>query len=99
MTLLVELKSRLRITWNEEDADLSKTIERSKSYLVELTGAAFNFEKNEWLKDLLLERCRYSYNNASDEFEINFGHELKRLIIHVALGKVVTVDGEESPGP
>lgn len=99
MTLVDELKSRLRITWNDEDADLLKTIERSKSYLVELTGAAFNFEKSDWVKDLLLEHCRYSYNNASDEFEINFGHELKRLILHVALGKVVTVGGKESTSP
>ena len=32
-TLLEDVKSRLRITWNDEDKQLIKTIERGKAYL------------------------------------------------------------------
>lgn len=85
--LLKSLKDRLQITWDEEDEDLESIISRSKSYLSELTGATFNFDKEEWPKELLLERCRYVYNNAADEFEKNYAHELSRLILLVALGK------------
>lgn len=90
--LLTDLKSRLQITWDEEDLDLVKIINRSKSYLFELTGATFNFGEEEWPKELLLERCRYVRNNAADEFEKNFKHELSRLILLVALGKVGVID-------
>ncbi|MED4172369.1 phage head-tail connector protein [Halalkalibacterium halodurans] len=95
--MLDELKSRLRITWNEEDKELEKLIKRSESYLSELTGATFDLEKEEWPKELLLERCRYVYNNAADEFERNFADELKRLILLVALGKVGTKGHENVP--
>lgn len=90
--LLNELKNRLRITWDDEDAELSRIIERGKSYFVGLTGKAFAFSINDSETELLLERCRYVYNNAIDEFEVNFAHELKRLIMNVALEKRA-VDG------
>ena len=95
--LLEELKSRLDITWNEEDPDLDKIIDGAKSYLKHLTGATFDFDKEKWPKELLLERCRYVYNNAADEFEKNFAHELSRLILLVALGKVGVLN-ETIPG-
>lgn len=96
--MLDELKNRLRITWDNEDEYLSKIIDRSKSYLEDLTGATFDFESNLWERDLLLERCRYVYNNATDEFEKNFKHELKRLILKVALNKSGEVDEQEDTG-
>ncbi|MED3799818.1 phage head-tail connector protein [Lysinibacillus capsici] len=85
--LLAELKSRLRITWNDEDAELERIINRAKSYFEKLTSKTFSFELDSWETELLLERCRYVYNNAADEFENNFADELKRLIMHVALEK------------
>ena len=57
------------------------------AYLLDLTGASFDFSEEEWPKELLLERCRYVYNNAADEFEKNFHHELARLILKTATGK------------
>lgn len=88
-----DLKSRLRITWDDEDEQLENLINRAKAYLSNLTGASFDFSKEEWPKEIFLERCRYVYNNAADEFEKNFQHELSRLILQVALGKVGVVDG------
>lgn len=96
--LLAELKHRLRITWDDEDAELQKIINRGKSYFKRLTGKAFSFALDDEETELLLERCRYVYNNATDEFETNFADELKRLILHVALEKRA-VDGEEQENP
>lgn len=83
--LLTDVKSNLRITWTEEDEDLKKLIKRSMAYLEDLTGAPLDFSKEESPKELLLERCRYVYNNATDEFEPNFHRELSRLILKVAI--------------
>jgi hypothetical protein len=94
--LLIDLKARLRITWDDEDTDLGKLISRAKAYLSNLTGASFDFSKDEWPKEILLERCRYVYNNAADEFEVNFQSDLSRLILQVALGKVGVVSGSET---
>ncbi|PFC88556.1 hypothetical protein CN272_11310 [Bacillus anthracis] len=92
--LLEDLKSNLRVTWNDEDEDLKKILERGKAYLSDLTNASFNYEKELLVRELLLERCRYVYNNAADEFEKNFHQELSRLILHVALGKVGVINAE-----
>ncbi|KZR58359.1 phage head-tail connector protein [Pseudobacillus badius] len=94
--LLIELKERLRITWPDEDEHLTRLLEESKAYLSELTNASFDFEKEKRPKELLLERCRYAYNNAVDEFEMNFKQELSRFILHTALGKVGVLNGPES---
>lgn len=97
MEILSILKERLRITWDDEDPDLKDLIDRSKSYLEQLTGVTFNFEEEKWPKELLLERCRYIRNNVGDEFENNYKAELKRLILLVALGKVGEIS-ETAPG-
>ncbi|WP_416808020.1 hypothetical protein [Bacillus thuringiensis] len=93
--LLNELKDVLKITWNEEDASLIKLLEKGEAYLSGLTNAAFDFSKELIPKDLLLERCRYVYNNAGDEFEKNYKNELSRLILDVALGKVGVINGSK----
>ncbi|MFJ7662962.1 head-tail connector protein [Lysinibacillus sp. NPDC097162] len=95
--LLAELKSRLRITWNDEDAELQRIINRAKSYFEKLTSKAFSFDLDDWETELLFERCRYVYNNAADEFEKNFSDELKRLILHVALEKRASNGNQKDP--
>ncbi|WP_107838392.1 phage head-tail connector protein [Metasolibacillus meyeri] len=85
--LLTGLKSRLHITWDDEDTDLEKIIKRAKAYFKRLTGKSFSFGPEDDETELLYERCRYVYNNAVDEFELNFDKELKRLILDVALEK------------
>lgn len=94
-TLLEELKSVLKITWNEEDAHLNSILDKGKAYLLGLTNASFDFSKELIPKELLLERCRYVYNNAGDEFEKNYKNELSRLILDVAIGRVGVVNGSE----
>lgn len=96
--LLAQLKAILRITWNDEDVELKNLLLRSKVYLQELCGTLFDFSTEEAPLSLLLERCRYVYNNAADEFETNFQHELSRLILNVALGKVGVKDAATVSG-
>ncbi|MDF2605904.1 MAG: hypothetical protein K0S34_94 [Bacillales bacterium] len=90
--LLEELKSILRITWNDEDVDLSKLINRAKAYLNDKCGAPLDFTVNGSSRELLFERCRYVYNNAAEEFEKNFHHEISRLILKTALNNRSVVD-------
>ena len=71
-TLLEDVKSRLRITWNDEDEQINKTIKRGKAYLQKLCGTSFSFDEENQVKQLLIERCRYEYNNALEDFEKNF---------------------------
>lgn len=90
-----ELKSRLRITWEEEDENLKNILEDSYSYFKYLTNSDYDLEEDTWVRRLILERCRYDYHNVLDEFEDNYKHELKRLILLVALGHVGVVKNEE----
>lgn len=80
-SLLDELKLNLRITWSEEDHHLTNIIERCIAYLENLTGASFVYETDITARELILERARYVYNNAADEFEKNFYSELARFIL------------------
>lgn len=83
--MLDELKSRLRITWSDEDITLNNLINSSKAYLEDLAGApSFDLENNLVVQELVLERCRYVYNNAADEFLKNFADDLLRLRLKVA---------------
>ena len=90
--LLISLKNSLRITWDEEDIHLKILITRTKKYLEELTGTILDLSIEDQPKTLLIERCRYVYNNVADEFEKNYQHELSRLILREAVKAGETVE-------
>lgn len=77
--MLQELKGYLKITWESEDAYLQSIIDRGKEYLKDLTGTEIDFEKEGQGKSLLLDYCRYYYNNAAEYFEDNFQKQIVRL--------------------
>ena len=83
--MLQEVKDHLKITWNDEDADIQKIIDRGKSYLNDLIGVELNFDENNQAKTLLLNFCRYNYNNALEYFEDNFQKEILRLQLKEAV--------------
>ncbi len=87
MSLLDELKNKLRILDNDEDDILNEILERGKVNLNHLTGIELDFERTGLAQTLLLEQCRYDYNNALEYFEENFHKELNRLIFSVAVKK------------
>lgn len=95
--MLEELKQHLRIFDGEEDRYLVKVINRNKAYFNGITGLEIDFEKDLQAQSLLLERCRYDFNNALDEFETNFAPSLRRLILLSAIGKEADPI-EELPG-
>lgn len=87
--MLQELKDYLRISWNDEDVLLEATIVKGKAYLEDITGVTLDFEQTRE-KSLLLDYCRYSYNNASEYFEENFKSELLRLQLKSAVNDYAT---------
>jgi len=88
--LLQEVKNYLKITWEEEDAHIQGIINRGQAYLNVLTGAELDFEAEGPPKALLLDYCRYTYNNASEYFEENYAKELLRLQLQAGIDTLPT---------
>lgn len=84
--LLIELKDKLQITWEDESTNrnLTKMLKRGMKYFNEF-GKEFKFEEDSTERELLLERCRYIWNNSLDDFETNFHAEISRLILMTAV--------------
>ena len=82
--LLEELKDRLRILDTVQDVMLQGIIEQGKLYLNDLMGVELDFTDLSF-KTLLLEYCRYVYNNATEYFEDNFQREILRLQLKVGV--------------
>ncbi len=79
MSLLQEIKDYLKITWDSENSNLEGMIARGINYIQDLTGTELNFEVEGQPKALLLDYCRYAYNNALEYYEENFQREIVRL--------------------
>lgn len=77
--MLEEVKQALKITWNDEDINLNTIIERGKNRLQNLTGTVMDFDLNFQARELLINFCRYDYNNSAEYFEENFQKEILRL--------------------
>lgn len=77
--MLQAVKNYLKITWNDEDSHIQGIIDRGQAYLNDLTGAELDYETDGQPKALLLDYCRYVYNNASEYFEENYSKEILRL--------------------
>lgn len=94
--MLEELKGYLKITWDSENEYLENIITRGKEYLKDLTGTDLDFEGEGQVKSLLLDYCRYYYNNAVEYFEDNFQRQIIRLQYKEAIRvskEVVTNEG------
>lgn len=83
--MLQEVKDVLKITWNDEDVHIQGIIDRGKDNLNDLTGVELDFGINNQAKSLLLDYCRYAYNNALEYFEENFQREILRLQLREAV--------------
>lgn len=75
VTLLEKVKEYLK---SGDDAEIIRVIARAKSRLNKLADAELDFEDPD-NEQLLLDLCRYLYNNASEYFEENFAKEILRL--------------------
>lgn len=88
--LLDLVKDHLKITWDDEDILLINILERAEKSLNALMGVELNYNIPGPAQELLLERCRYDYNNALEYFEQNFAREILRLQLQVAAEEVST---------
>lgn len=90
--MLETVKGYLKITWADEDADIQKIIDRGKTRIKDLIGAEPDFDSAGLAQDLLLDYCRYSYNNAIEYFEDNFQKEILRLQLETAAAELAAIE-------
>ena len=76
-SLLDEFKGRMRIFHDGEDANLSKMLESSESAILSLVGSKDSIESR--VRELILERARYVYNDQVEFFYGNFQGDLMAL--------------------
>jgi len=93
MSLLDKVKEYLKITWDDEDSYLQGIIDRGKDYLKQLTGTELDFEAEGQPKALLLDYCRYAYNNALEYYESNFHKKIVRLQLQEAVKENARQEG------
>jgi len=77
--MLQDVKEYLKITWDDEDIKLQNMINRGQDYLNNYAGATLDFTTEGQAKALLLDYCRYAYNNALEYYEDSFKPDLLRL--------------------
>lgn len=81
MALIDDVKTYLGITWSDPHTESNVTgiLARAQSKICDYAGATLDFNTESSEKQLLLDLCRYIYNNASEDFESNYKHELVML--------------------
>lgn len=87
--LLLQIKDRLKISHRSEDQTLTRMIKQSISYINVMCGKyddEGNIDLNNRLEELVLERTRYTYNEALEYFEDNYLSEIFSLGIEMAGG-------------
>ena len=76
-SLLIPFKERMRIFHSGEDANLSRMLESSQAVVCRLIG---NRDIHEYqIRELILERARYAYNDQVEFFYENFKADLLAL--------------------
>ncbi|MFS0952458.1 hypothetical protein ACFC3A_12640 [Enterococcus thailandicus] len=83
--LLNDVKENIYVSWVEEDEAIKRLIKRNMIYLQSKISIELTFADDTLEYGLLIERCRYDWNRALDEFEKNFAMELLGFIQHYAL--------------
>jgi len=81
------LKENLGIDWKDDDKLLTRKIKTSMAYFDRKTGVKLTYEDNSPELELTLERARYDWNNALDDFENNYKSEILSLIMDAALSQ------------
>ena len=92
MALIDTLKTYLDITWNDEHTNTKLTgiLSRAQAKMCAYAGADLTFDDGTEEQQLLLDLCRYVYNNASEDFETNYKADL--VILRAKYAAEVTGD-------
>lgn len=83
--LLKDTKDKLYVSWSDNDEQIKKIILRASKYIQSKITQELSFTPDSEEYELMLERCRYDWNNALDEFEKNYSSEILALIQSFAL--------------
>lgn len=89
--LLADVKRVLNITWADEDTDrkLVSIIDNAVYYINSKLGTSADIIHAGYPRMLLMEYCRYAWNEALDAFETNY----QSLILSMQFDRqVVTAD-------
>lgn len=81
--LLDEFKLRMKIFNSIEDDELTRSLNASKQAVKRMTGS--DDTSNEMIKELVIERSRYAYNDSLEFFEENFQSMIVGASLEVAL--------------
>lgn len=93
MALIDTVKNYLDITWDDAHTNtkISGILARAQDKLCAYAGSdSVDFGDGTTEQQLLLDLCRYTYNNASEDFEQNYKADLLML-----RAKYATLDPEE----
>lgn len=76
--MLEDVKNYLNIRYDDTDTDdkISKMIERGKSYIANIYGGTLDFVADKEAESLLMEYCRYAWNEELEKFEKNYQSQL-----------------------
>lgn len=88
-SLLNPFKERMRIFHSGEDANLSRMLESSQMVITRLVGSG-NIHDYQ-IKELILERARYVYNDQVEFFYENF----KADILALSLNRIEMEDSDD----
>lgn len=79
--LIDKVKNYLDITWYDEltEKKVKGLTERAIKILQSYAGTEIDLDEDSDEEQLLLDLCRYIYNNAYEDFKINFCSELIML--------------------
>lgn len=88
-SLLDPFKERMRIFHSGEDANLSRMLESSQMVITRLVGSGNIHDRQ--IRELILERARYVYNDQVEFFYENF----KADILALSLEKVEMEDSDD----
>lgn len=83
--LLKDTKDKLYVSWSDNDEQIKKIILRASKYIQSKITQELSFAPDSEEYELMLERCRYDWNNALDEFEKNYSSGILALIQSYAL--------------
>lgn len=85
--IMTEVLDELAITWTDPNLtrQLNKHIESSAKYLLGIGGVLLDFDVASKERELLVQRVRYIYNSALDEFENNYHTMLGTFILDCAV--------------
>ena len=83
--MLTDAKDKLYISWDENDEQVRRIILRACKYVQSKVSQELTFAPDSDEYELMLERCRYDWNNALDEFETNYSSEILAFIQSYAL--------------